>query len=693
MADACSEFGSVVAIYTHLGEIYLDGTQISFHESLEGTFSRAGFEVDSGTRRLLGVAQVLGLFNVLSNSFDDSAIGNLTALLAGIPTYTGQVSVIKVCESIADGCFFTNGDLVDHVSTYMDTQAIVTSEQQFLYEIESKPYSLTIATKAQYEAQKLYTVRNESHKLVFQEYGNGYYHCALTPDDGLGSGVSDDNSETTETGNSADSVIVTALGQIEVDDKYGNPVNCNHWRIEIQGSEVIYYETVDNPRFFLFKSGTDVVRFDDIQFATTGLKFDSMAAAECRGVPVELLDLEATLAKCDPQNIIKPQKMRKNEISNVVAESPSWGTLASRRRNSPSRRAAVTGTMSAAEWEEILGQHYTNLTVAQCAAQDPPCDFDWCIKEVVSGNATAKIAFMQSGYERCNTSPRRSHSSTTDADSVTTLYITIGGNGVEKICDFKGTGWQEDWVINSADCDCFSGDGHLTVISDCNTASGLCTLTATGTMAATLQTFQCFQAWSLTGKVEEKLGGTVPESAVFTAPLAVGGAVHKQVTEVPVTTTTAFGNAEAFWYDNWNGLTEETIPKYTLSQTIKNDAGDTLMGVELEVSFDVTIVPIQQCSDNQKPGGFSQNQQLGVRINMDMRGTISYYVNNDGVILTNPILVDFDAFRPLFPLTDAQTDTSSDNYHLQLQPNSDYGAKFDTALGLLELNGLPCFLA
>ena len=56
-----SRHGTVLVLYTHLGEVTLDGTAISFQESMAGTFSRAGLLVDESTnRRLLGVVEVLG---------------------------------------------------------------------------------------------------------------------------------------------------------------------------------------------------------------------------------------------------------------------------------------------------------------------------------------------------------------------------------------------------------------------------------------------------------------------------------------------------------------------------------------------------------------------------------------------------------------------------------------------------------
>jgi hypothetical protein len=37
--------GTVVVLYTHVGELTLDAEAIFFHETLEGAFSRAGLKV------------------------------------------------------------------------------------------------------------------------------------------------------------------------------------------------------------------------------------------------------------------------------------------------------------------------------------------------------------------------------------------------------------------------------------------------------------------------------------------------------------------------------------------------------------------------------------------------------------------------------------------------------------------------
>jgi hypothetical protein len=84
-----SRHGTVVVLYTHLGEITLDGTAVSFHESIAGAFSRAGLTIDQSTnRRLVGAAKVIG-----------ESMAVITAqIFAQIPTQRPSCAICQ-CQS------------------------------------------------------------------------------------------------------------------------------------------------------------------------------------------------------------------------------------------------------------------------------------------------------------------------------------------------------------------------------------------------------------------------------------------------------------------------------------------------------------------------------------------------------------------------------------------------------------------
>jgi hypothetical protein len=110
-AEAYSRHGTVVVVYTHLGEIILDGEAVSFHETLSGAFSRAGFAIDTNGRRLLGVVEMLGIFKFIRSAanFNSSATaggagpepGQLSGQLPIAPpaSYYAEVTETDLCQN------------------------------------------------------------------------------------------------------------------------------------------------------------------------------------------------------------------------------------------------------------------------------------------------------------------------------------------------------------------------------------------------------------------------------------------------------------------------------------------------------------------------------------------------------------------------------------------------------------------
>ena len=86
-----SRHGSVVVLYSLVGELTLDGEGIFFEEALQGAFKRAGLRVDSNGRRLLGVTQVVGLFNLLESAFEGAGLED-----DAMPRMPGDQFMLKV---------------------------------------------------------------------------------------------------------------------------------------------------------------------------------------------------------------------------------------------------------------------------------------------------------------------------------------------------------------------------------------------------------------------------------------------------------------------------------------------------------------------------------------------------------------------------------------------------------------------
>lgn len=110
-----SRYGSIVVIYTHIGELTLDGEAMFFNERIAGAFSRAGFVVDPNHgRRLLGVVEMLGLFNSLRQAASADPDSALAEAINAIPLrFYAEVTEFKTCN-LGPDCFLGNGKMVDH---------------------------------------------------------------------------------------------------------------------------------------------------------------------------------------------------------------------------------------------------------------------------------------------------------------------------------------------------------------------------------------------------------------------------------------------------------------------------------------------------------------------------------------------------------------------------------------------------
>ena len=95
-----SRYGSVVVLYTHVGELTLDGEAIVFEEALAGAFQRAGLRVDNNGRRLLGVTKVVGLFNLLESAFEGSVLED-----DAMPRMPGDQFYLSVRTAASWACF------------------------------------------------------------------------------------------------------------------------------------------------------------------------------------------------------------------------------------------------------------------------------------------------------------------------------------------------------------------------------------------------------------------------------------------------------------------------------------------------------------------------------------------------------------------------------------------------------------
>jgi len=69
-SKANSKCGTVVVIYTFIGDMTIDGGQLTFNERVAGAFQNAGFAVDQSRRRLMGAIDLIGFFDMLVATTD-----------------------------------------------------------------------------------------------------------------------------------------------------------------------------------------------------------------------------------------------------------------------------------------------------------------------------------------------------------------------------------------------------------------------------------------------------------------------------------------------------------------------------------------------------------------------------------------------------------------------------------------------
>lgn len=105
--DPTARHGSVLVLYTHLGEITLDGIAVGFQERIADTFSRAGLRVDATTkRRLLGVVEVVGVFNTINRALRDGPELDHAGPSMLPKLFKGKMTTIDLCDHDDDTAMY-----------------------------------------------------------------------------------------------------------------------------------------------------------------------------------------------------------------------------------------------------------------------------------------------------------------------------------------------------------------------------------------------------------------------------------------------------------------------------------------------------------------------------------------------------------------------------------------------------------
>mmetsp|Transcript_42092 Transcript_42092/g.95926 ORF Transcript_42092/g.95926 Transcript_42092/m.95926 type:complete len:1311 (+) Transcript_42092:667-4599(+) len=327
--DPLSRYGDVVIIYTHLGEITLDGSALYFHERIAHTFSRAGFAVDQSTnRRLLGAAEVLGMFKKINAAVANSP--GLQEIPTPLPmTFSADIVERQACRGIATPgqnlCVNANTGPVNWVTNHPETgeAELLLRQTMYFMTINGLPVSKGIASKAQYPGQQFTEVQNSTHKLLFQTYNEINYNCHLEEDDSLSEVLSQRRVLHDIARRALDPLQPLSIAFAGWDVFDG--VYCGHYiitdfQVGVLEQHLIHmYEDWVERKLFKIVFGETTWEFTNMVEITSEDQ-NPLTAAD--------VDIDAIWDSCDPHNIIPPPRIELGIITNVVSVSPDWGTLA-----------------------------------------------------------------------------------------------------------------------------------------------------------------------------------------------------------------------------------------------------------------------------------------------------------------------------------------------------------------------------
>lgn len=390
--DPISRYGSVVVIYTPLGKITLDGTAIFFEETMANTFSRAGLTVDTSTnRRLLGAAEVLGMFKKINKAAE--AAGNLQELPSPLPMhFTAKIVQHQGCVGMVDGNNLC-GDpaiagVVDWTSLdeYGNTELLLEQDMHSM-KMDGSPVTFVRAHKAQYPGQFLVEVLNTSHKLTYQEYKGVKYHCLYEETDSL-SEIMNQRRALHDARRRAmdpnDPLKIDFLGFDVVDGEY-----CGHYVITdpIAGDS-------PNALIHMYEDWT-TRKLHKITFGETAWVFEKLTELmneDENPMSKDDVDMDRIWDECDPYELIAPPPIEFGLLTNTVEEDPLWGTPTVEAHDfvlndtevasenflqehfnvslAPSRRRALEPLTQ----QEQYFTHLRSMVAAKAAAGDPLTD-------------------------------------------------------------------------------------------------------------------------------------------------------------------------------------------------------------------------------------------------------------------------------------------------------------------------------
>lgn len=210
-----SKFGSVIVVYTFIGDLTLDGSDMTFNERVAGAFAGAGFKLSGSRRRLQGVVSLLGFFDILktqSNQMSCASIPTPTHDLMTKGSWTLETTMYTAChltscvddyydlaamplQNSKKGYPETASDLAYANTLEVDgddfnwVDGVEDVDGQMFYKHVEHSYGvgtdkiLTSYHFPAYPSQTLNEVRNLTHVFEFSSWEGKNYWCNTEEDD------------------------------------------------------------------------------------------------------------------------------------------------------------------------------------------------------------------------------------------------------------------------------------------------------------------------------------------------------------------------------------------------------------------------------------------------------------------------------------------------------------------------------
>jgi len=456
-----SRYNSVVVLYTHIGEIQLDGEDIFFHERAAGAFSQAGFRVVSGVgnnRRLLGLVEVIGVFNTPGLLQPPSEVPGANDLL-GVSSqeFRANVTKFKICSDTAADCRKDDGSMPTggHLQNTADFGlgvglAMVSHEVVQVVNFSGLVMARTDETSAQYPDQTRTILQTPTETMHFQSFDGWNYHCMQYQDSTMTGALSVGGYRASTEPGTPSELNITLLGW---DDHACGGVRCRKYKVEplpdsngdVVGMPLLYWEDYQQKRVYQMQFGNLLYRYHEL-------------TADVSGAEIADFEMREAWITCNPQDFNWPVHWTPGRVTDAMPPRTAWGKPRQRLEFGHEDYTGVIQThLGADKFEKHLQSAFTERTVAE--EQERHADYGgrlmrFCENSTRDGVSPDGLSYQYVLYAACDGSDARA----------TRLRV---------------------WLDGESDA-CYSGSGVIQVLRD-----GPTTITS-GSLDLTLDVMECF---------------------------------------------------------------------------------------------------------------------------------------------------------------------------------------------------------